>query len=375
MSARTLAVVGHGASSLWYLTRATGLVALVLLSVAVVIGIVCSVGWASERWPRFASQAVHRNVSLLAFVFVVVHVVSSVADGYVPLSLLDAVVPFHTPYRTVWVGLGACAFDLMVAVAVTSGLRRRIGVRVWRAVHWLAYACWPIALFHALGAGSDGRLLGALAVYVVCIAAVLGALAWRIALAATARSGSRVLAAVAGAVVTVAAAAFALTGPMQPGWSKRAGTSSALLAQLARARTSAQAASSSAAAAASAGSAAGVPSVPFTSAISGTYSVRGPDATGSERVVFTMRLSSGAPLTLALDGTAVDGGVSMTSGTVSVGGLRGPVTSLDGADVGALVSGSGRTVRLAIELSIDRASTAVAGVVSATQGSNGGGER
>jgi sulfoxide reductase heme-binding subunit YedZ len=368
VSALTLAAVGHGSTSLWYLTRATGLVALILLSAAVVVGIVCSVGWASERWPRFASQSLHRNVSLLAFVFVVVHVVSSVADGYVPLSLLDAVVPFRTPYRTVWVGLGACAFDLMVAVAVTTGLRRRIGVRVWRAVHWLAYACWPIALFHALGAGSDGRLLGAEAVYVVCVASVLGALGWRIALAATARSGTRVLAAVVGAAVTIAAVAFALTGPMQPGWSKKAGTSSALLAQLSRARTTAPpAAASSGSAAAS-----GMPSVPFTSSISGTYSVRGPDATGNERVVFTMRLSTGAPLTLALDGTAADGGVAMTSGVVSVGGLSGPVTSLDGPNVGALVSGSGRTVHLAIELSIDRSSGGVAGVVSATRGASGG---
>jgi DMSO/TMAO reductase YedYZ heme-binding membrane subunit len=369
VSALTVAAVGHGTTSLWYLTRATGLVALVLLSAAVVVGIVCSVGWATERWPRFASQSVHRNVSLLAFVFVVVHVVSSVADGYVPLSLLDAIVPFRTPYRTLWVGLGACAFDLMLAVAVTSGLRRRIGVRLWRAVHWLAYACWPIALFHALGAGSDGRLLGAEAVYVICIAAVLGALGWRIALAATARNGTRVLAAVVGGVVTIAAGAFALTGPMQPGWSKRAGTSSALLAQLARARTAAPTA------AASSGSA-GMPRVPFTSSISGTYSVRGPDATGNEQVVFTMRLSSGGtPLTLALDGTAVDGGVSMASGVVSVGGLRGPVTSLEGSDVGALVSGSGRSVRLAIELSIDRSSGGVAGMVSATRGANGAVQR
>jgi hypothetical protein len=366
-----LASVGHGATSLWYLTRATGLVALLLLTVTVVIGIVCTIGWASERWPRFLSQSVHRNVSLLALLFVAVHVLTSVADGFVPISLLDGIVPFRTPYRTIWVGLGACAFDLMLAVAITSGLRRRIGVRLWRAVHWLAYACWPIALFHALGSGSDARLSGAEAVYVVCIAAVLFALGWRIAAASTAPMGARVAAVGTGAAVVVAAGAFAAIGPLRPGWSQRAGTSSALLAQLSRARagTSGTATSSPASSGTTTSSPSGtVPNAPFTSPLTGTFSVQGPDPAGNEQVVFSMRLESGGALiTMALRGAALDGGVAMTSGMVTLGNLRGPVTSLDGNQVGAVVGGSGATDRLTIELSIDRASHAVSGLVSAVR--------
>src|SRR5665213_1754550 len=169
MTPPIVATVGHGYTSLWYLTRSTGLVSLVLLSATVVLGIVSSVGWTTARWPRFLSQAVHRNLSLLCLVLIGIHVITTVADGYVPIGYLDAVVPFHTPYRPLWVGLGALAFDLLIAVAITSGLRRRIGVRAWRTVHWLAYLCWPIALLHGLGSGSDTRLSVALAVEVACV--------------------------------------------------------------------------------------------------------------------------------------------------------------------------------------------------------------
>jgi sulfoxide reductase heme-binding subunit YedZ len=355
--------VGHGATSFWYLTRATGLVAMVLLSATVVLGVVCSVDWASERWPRFVSQSVHRNLSLLSLVFIGVHVVTTVADGYVPIGLLDAIVPFHSAYRTLWVGLGACAFDVLVAVAVTTALRRRIGFGPWRGVHWLAYLCWPIALFHALGSGTDTRLGLVLALYVLCVAAVLGALAWRIALATTATARTRIAAAGGGAAVVLTAAVFALLGPLRPGWSQRAGTSSALLAQLSGSHPTPQSAPPATTA---------TPPAPFTSALAGTYAVSGPDNAGNEQMVFTMHLEpEGTALTVALRGSALDGGVELSSGEVTLGGLSGPVTSLEGSNVGALVSGQGRTERLSIQLAaIDNATHAVSGSVSASGNGN-----
>ncbi len=168
MTAIVLATVGHGSTALWYLTRATGLVSLILLSATVVLGTVASVGWTSDRWPRFLSQSVHRNLSLFCIALIGVHVVTTVGDGYVPIGLADAVIPFRSPYRPIWVGLGAVAFDMLLAVAITSALRRRIGVAAWRGVHWLAYACWPIAVVHGLGSGSDARLPGAQVVFVLC---------------------------------------------------------------------------------------------------------------------------------------------------------------------------------------------------------------
>ena len=232
MSTVLTATVGRGATSLWYLTRATGLVALILLSATMVLGVVSSVGWATHRWPRFLSQAVHRNLSLLCLAVIVVHVVTTVGDGYVPIGFADAVVPFRSPYRPIWVGLGACGFDLLLAVAITSALRRRIGVRAWRMVHWLAYLCWPVALLHGLGAGSDARLSGALVVYALCVASVVGAIGWRLATARTATPGGRVVMAATGLAALLGIALFAIVGPWRPGWSERAGTSSAVLAQL-----------------------------------------------------------------------------------------------------------------------------------------------
>ena len=120
MTASLLATVGHGSTALWYLTRATGLVSLILLSATVVLGTVASVGWTSDRWPRFLSQSLHRNLSLLCVVLIGVHVVTTVGDGYVPIGLADAVIPFRSPYRPIWVGLGAVAFDMLLAVAITT---------------------------------------------------------------------------------------------------------------------------------------------------------------------------------------------------------------------------------------------------------------
>jgi predicted ferric reductase len=139
----------------WYLTRGTGIVALILLTVSVALGIANVLRMRLRGAPRFVTLGIHRSVSLLAVAFVGVHVLTSVIDGYVPISVVDAVVPFSSAYHPFWIGLGAIALDLVLAVVITSLLRRRFGYRVWRSVHWTAYASWPIALVHSLGTGSD----------------------------------------------------------------------------------------------------------------------------------------------------------------------------------------------------------------------------
>ena len=132
-----------GPTILWYLARGSGLAALVVLTLSVVLGIVTSVRWTNPRWPRFVIELLHRNSSLLAFALIVVHVAAVVLDGFAPIGWKDAVIPFASPYRPLWLGLGSVAFDLLVAILVTSLLRHRIGHRTWRFVHWFAYACWP----------------------------------------------------------------------------------------------------------------------------------------------------------------------------------------------------------------------------------------
>jgi predicted ferric reductase len=188
--------------ALWYLTRGSGVVSLLLLTAAVVLGLLTSSRWARERWPRFVVEGLHRNVSLLATVFLLIHIASSVLDGYVSIRWLDAVVPFGAAYRPFWLGLGALSLDVFIALAVTSLLRRHLGQRVWRAIHWSAYACWLLAMIHSIGIGSDSGQTWMVLIYLACGAAVLIALLYR--LVATARG------AVAGRAPAVGA------GPVRP---------------------------------------------------------------------------------------------------------------------------------------------------------------
>jgi methionine sulfoxide reductase heme-binding subunit len=172
-------VLGLTSPLLWYTTRATGIMALLLLTTSVVIGVLTSARGQTTRWPRFAVSELHRRVSLLAVVFVGVHVVTTAVDSFVPIGWLPVVVPFVSGYEPLWVGIGAVAFDLLVAVTVTSLVRRHLRPTWWRAVHWLSYLCWPVAVAHAIGVGTDAGLGWVLGLIVVCCLAVLGALAWR----------------------------------------------------------------------------------------------------------------------------------------------------------------------------------------------------
>jgi sulfoxide reductase heme-binding subunit YedZ len=218
-----------GPSLYWYLTRSTGAMALVLLSVAIVLGVVDVRRWSSPRWPRFVIDSLHRNVSLLAMVFLVVHILTAVLDSFAPISLSDAFVPFAGSYRPFWLGLGAVAFDLILAVTITSMLRARMGYQTWRAVHWLTYASWPIALVHGLGTGSDAGSSWLLLLSIGCTVAVLAALLTR-AIAGWPRN-RRWRSAAFGS-----AGAFSLflvlwlpAGPLGSDWARRSGTPASLL--------------------------------------------------------------------------------------------------------------------------------------------------
>jgi DMSO/TMAO reductase YedYZ heme-binding membrane subunit len=210
------------ANPLWFATRATGTIALILLTAAVAIGVGSARRYSPRALGRFEVAALHRNISVLSLVFLGVHILTALADSYVPLGWISAVVPFASPYRTLWVGLGTVALDLLLAVAVTSAVRLRIGVRRWKSVHWLAYAAWPFALFHAAGTGTDTRLGPQLALYILCVAAVVTACWRRLYAAGPQRLGARLLAGAAAAALPVVLYAFLTSGPLAPGWSHRA---------------------------------------------------------------------------------------------------------------------------------------------------------
>lgn len=142
---------------LWFISRGSGVVLLVLFTAVMVLGTATRLGWAPRRSPRFVAAELHRTLSLFAVALLSLHVITALADPYVSIGWAATALPFLSPYRTVAIGLGTLAADLGAAVLCTSVLRHRLGLRSWRAVHWLAYLAWPVAFGHALSAGNDLR--------------------------------------------------------------------------------------------------------------------------------------------------------------------------------------------------------------------------
>ena len=171
-------------TALWYASRATGVVTMLLLTAVVLLGILVNRQGRLPGLPGFAVTGLHRNVSLLAVVFLAIHVVTAIADPYVTIGLAAAVLPFASAYKPLWLGLGAISLDLIAALIVTSLARARMSRRAWRGIHWLAYAAWPLAVVHSLGSSSDARSGLVLGVLAGCVLATLAALAWRLSRAA-----------------------------------------------------------------------------------------------------------------------------------------------------------------------------------------------
>jgi sulfoxide reductase heme-binding subunit YedZ len=166
--------------ALWALGRGSGIAALVLLTLAVASGILTRSGRPLLTVPRFGVVELHRSTALLGSMFVGIHIVSLFFDPYAQLHLIDAFVPFAGAYKPFWLGLGTLAFDLLIAITLTGLLRHRLGFRTFRAVHWLSYALWPIALAHALGNGTDSGSGWFLATALACTMVVASATTWRL---------------------------------------------------------------------------------------------------------------------------------------------------------------------------------------------------
>jgi methionine sulfoxide reductase heme-binding subunit len=173
-----------GTTVFWYASRATGIVALLLLTAVLVFGILVNRQGRLPGLPRFAVTSLHRNLSLLAVAFITVHVLTAVLDTYVSIPLASSVIPFASGYERLWLGLGAISFDLMLAMIITSLVRGRLNRTLWRAVHLLAYLCWPVALAHSIGSSRDLQHGWMLDLAIGCTLIVALAVLWRLASAA-----------------------------------------------------------------------------------------------------------------------------------------------------------------------------------------------
>jgi DMSO/TMAO reductase YedYZ heme-binding membrane subunit len=168
----------------WFASRATGVVALLLLTGVMVLGVLVNRQGRLPGLPKFAVTGLHRNLSLLAVAFTAIHVLTAVIDTFVSIPLTSAVIPFTSGYEGFWLGLGAIASDIMLALIITSLLRRHLSRGVWRAVHWLAYVSWPVAFLHSVYSSKDLQHGPLLVFAIFCALAVVAAVVWRLAAAA-----------------------------------------------------------------------------------------------------------------------------------------------------------------------------------------------
>ncbi len=377
----TPALGSVGPSVYWYLTRSTGVVSLLLLTVTMVLGVIDVTRLSTSSWPRFVVDSLHRSVSLLVLVFLGLHILTAVLDSFAPISLLEAIVPFIGSYRPLWLGLGAVAFDLLLALAITSLMRQRLGHRAWRITHWLAYACWPIALLHGLGTGSDVKSPWSLALTAICVVAVAAAVCVRTLRGWPLRRGTRVGALVLTAILTVGLIVWLPGGPLGHGWARRSGTPVALLG------SSAPTVASSV----TAGPSAGTPSSP-SSTLSGPFNVnlsgtikQGPGP-GSGLVAVKIATSfSGSVagrLDIEIDGPPVgEGGVALRGSSVTLGSpptpvvYTGKILALNGNRLLARVrSSDGQSLSLQVALAVNASAGTVAGTLAASPVTSGHGE-
>jgi hypothetical protein len=339
----TIGIAAVDARSIWYLTRGTGAVAFVLLTAVVILGVANLARWTPGAMPRFVVQRVHRDLSLLAIVFIGIHIATAVLDGFAPIRWIDAVVPFGSAYRAVWLGLGALAFDLVLAIVATSLVRSRLGYGAWRAVHWVTYGMWVLVVLHAAGVGSDARQPWMLATIGASMAAVVAVVIWRLLRGWDAWEPARVALAAGAVLVPPALAVWMAFGPLAGDWAARAGTPPSLLA--ASPRPSANA-----------------PTIvlPDRARFSGSASL---DQGQGEAATLTTsgRTSGVTPLsvTVALDGEQEPDGFIVRSGTVRLVPPDGAAVyhgQVGGVDQGVLrarlTDGFGDVIDLSVQMSI-----------------------
>ena len=162
----------------WLLARASGLTAYALLTASVLAGLVLK-SRPFRSLKRAAVTDTHRFLALLGLGAIALHGLTLLFDRTVQLTPAALLVPGASPYRPLAVGIGVLAAELMLVVYASFALRRRIGARNWRRLHWATYAVFGAATVHGLTAGTDTAQPWAFAGYLAAVGSVAGAVAWR----------------------------------------------------------------------------------------------------------------------------------------------------------------------------------------------------
>jgi DMSO/TMAO reductase YedYZ heme-binding membrane subunit len=163
----------------WFLARASGFTAYLLITASMLAGLVLKSRPFGAKLKAPIALDVHRFITTLALAAIGVHGLALVADHTVEITLGDLVIPFTAPYKPLWTGLGVIAFDLALIVAISFPLKKRIGGRNWRRLHWVTYSIFAFSTVHGLMAGTDTSQPWAMNIYLGAVGAVAFATAWR----------------------------------------------------------------------------------------------------------------------------------------------------------------------------------------------------
>jgi methionine sulfoxide reductase heme-binding subunit len=228
MTARpALVALTSAPNPLWFIDRSAGEVTLLLMSAVVILGIIRAA--VPTAYPMLI-EGTHTNLALLTIAFAGLHIVAAVLDPFAGLGPVDALVPFASAYRGMWLGLGVISGYLYGVAVVTSWPARRLPRAGWLWLHRTIYAGWVLALVHSFATGSDSQNRLFLLLDVVAVAAVLIAfLAYRVAEGWPANPSLWAAVAVIALVTSIGLAVWAVNGPLQPGWARSSGTPANLL--------------------------------------------------------------------------------------------------------------------------------------------------
>jgi hypothetical protein len=335
----------------WDVARAGGFVAYGLVTISVVLGLILSLRWRTAAWPRWATNDLHRYITLLALVFIGIHTAAVWLDPFMAFGPGEIFVPLVSHYRPIWVALGIVTSYLMVAVWLSERVQRRIGYVWWRRFHYLTFGIYVLATIHGIGTGSDTRTGWAIGTYAGSVVLVALLLTVRLLGPAPHLTPRPRIAALA-AVVVVAGSIWTVLGPLRPGWNAAANNGHGSGARIALGPGTGIAAANGARIMS-----------PFRAGLNGR--VTQSDSGGNATVQLDMLLNGGAQGTLdvTLQGQPDDAGALGIDRTNAVFSLphagetyRGRVTALNGSEMIIRCTGSrGDSLQLDVVFQVDGA--------------------
>lgn len=200
----------------WEVARVGGMLAYLLTTASVALGLLLSLKAYSTRWPRFITNELHRHVTSLSLVFIAIHTLAVLLDPFTGFNLGEVFFPMASHYRPLWIAFGIVGAYLAIAIWLSEYVRRFVGYAWWHRFHMLAFVVFLLGAVHGLGTGSDSSAGWALALYGGSVLIVAALVLVRIGRGVPDRLRGGLATGVMASVLALAV--FTVAGPMRPGW-------------------------------------------------------------------------------------------------------------------------------------------------------------